>query len=346
MSVAIVNVVVPASGDGPASSITNIVGEKTVELAGRFVGSYVLLGSQDDVHFVPVLFFDSDGEESIKQSLPFALKSVKIRSLATSLTPIAVNVSGVSLPGDNQFTTVGTVVIGASGPQAAVNLDVVFPPTGVERDICFLCTGNFDGLVTVEGSMDGISYNAIGGFRSYVQPASLLGGSSTIEFSPLVTSNLVHYVRLSVAGVVKSPVVVTMGGSIPTVLVGAPKLVEVTFKQSGLAFDTEVILDEEPVNLTDLPIGSSISVQLNIAAQVIPAGTATFKIYVGSITPGDTTGGTLRATTTTASSTEVVLSSTGVVFANPGGPCLVQLTGMSSAPGVQAAESSATVVIG
>ena len=69
MSISIVPVVVPASGDGPIASIANLVGAKTVELSGTFTGRYVLLGSQNGANFVPVAFFDSDGKESIKVTL-------------------------------------------------------------------------------------------------------------------------------------------------------------------------------------------------------------------------------------------------------------------------------------
>jgi len=36
MSISIVNVVVPSSGDGPIANIANLVGKKTVELSGTF----------------------------------------------------------------------------------------------------------------------------------------------------------------------------------------------------------------------------------------------------------------------------------------------------------------------
>lgn len=214
MSIVIVNVLVPSSGDGPIANIADLIGEKTVELSGYFEGRYTLMGSQDDINFVPVLTFDSDGKENIKLSLPLALKSVRVRSGAINPIGVTMNVSGLNSPGTNSFAAVGTFAAGSSGAQFTMNLLTTFPPIGLESDIGILCSGSFTGLMTVAGSLDGINFNPLGGFRSDTQSPSLLGTSPTIEFSPLLVDRLIQYIRVSIAGTVSSNTVVTVGGAI------------------------------------------------------------------------------------------------------------------------------------
>ena len=109
MSIGIVNVVVPVSGDGPIASVANLIGKKTVELSGTFKGRYILLGTQNDVDFVPVAIFDANGEESIRIAVALALSSVRVRSQAQAPFNVTMNVSGVLGVGANQFTTVATI---------------------------------------------------------------------------------------------------------------------------------------------------------------------------------------------------------------------------------------------
>ena len=216
MSISIVNIVVPTSGDGPITSIANLVGEKTVVLSGTFSGRYVLLGSQDDAHFVPVAFFNSDGRESIEVTLRLALSSVRVRSEAVGSSGVTMNVSGVLSVGANQFATIAAIPAGSSGQQPVIDLDAALPPAGVEQDLGFLCVGSFEGQLVVEGSLDGTHFCPIGsGFKADRRPPSLLGGSQPLEFSPMPTPDLVRYVRVSLSGVASSLVTVTFGGSNP-----------------------------------------------------------------------------------------------------------------------------------
>lgn len=349
MSISIVNVTVPASGDGPIASIANLVGEKTVELSGRFVGRYVLLGSHNGADFVPVLIFDANGEESIKQTLPLAVSSVRVRAHASSPVGVTMNVSGVLSPGANLFTPVTSLAPGASGIQAAIDLFTLFPPTGMEEDINFFCKGSFDGLITVEGSMDGVHYNPIGGFRTDSQPVSLIGSAPVLEFSPIKSNDLVRYVRLVVEGRILSTTIITVGGANPTTsLAPAPKLIELCEEEGRVAIgDTEVILYEWAINLSDLPLVDPIAVQINAIIEVTPAlSQADFNVYVGSTTPGNTVGGTLRANVNTVLGTEELVTVTGVAFANPGGECLVQITGVGNYPGVLANIRAVSIAIG
>lgn len=216
MSIGIVNVVVPVSGDGPIASVANLIGKKTVELSGTFKGRYILLGTQNDVDFVPVAIFDANGEESIKIAVALALSSVRVRSQAQAPFNVTMNVSGVLGVGANQFTTVATIPAGGTGQSAVIDLFAVFPPSGVEQDLGFLCTGGVQDTLTIEGSLDGVDFNPIGnGFVAPKQSPSLLGGSQQLEFSPLVTDALVRYLKVNLNGVASSPIVVTFGGSNP-----------------------------------------------------------------------------------------------------------------------------------
>jgi hypothetical protein len=212
MAIGTVNVVVPSSGDGPIANIANLVSEKTVELSGRFDGRYILLGSHNGVNFVPVLIFDANGEESIKLTLSLALVAVRVRAAASSPSGVTMNVSGVLGVSNNLFATVATLPPGASGPQPPINLATLFPPTGLDQDINFLCVGGFQGLITIKGSMDGIHFNPIESFRTDNHPPSLLGSPAILEFSPLTTQDLIRYLQIDITGTVTNTTIITMGG--------------------------------------------------------------------------------------------------------------------------------------
>jgi hypothetical protein len=215
MSISIINVPVPATGDGPIVNLATLVGEKTVELSGTFKGKYILLGTQNGSAFVPVAMFDSDGKEDMKQTLPLALIAVKVRALADLAVGVNVNVSGVASFGSNKFATVASIAPGASGVQPVVDLFAVFPPTGIEQDIGLLCSGGFRGVALIEGSLDNIDFNPIGIFPADSRPSALIGLPPVLEFGPLTTKNLIRYIRVTLNGVVSSTVTVTIGGSVP-----------------------------------------------------------------------------------------------------------------------------------
>jgi hypothetical protein len=347
MAIGIVNVVVPLSGDGAVVDISALVGEKTVVLSGTFRGRYILLGSHDDAHFVPVLIFDADGSESIKKTLPGAIKSVRVRAAATAPVGVTMNVSGITLPGNNQFTVVATLAVGASGLQPIIDLNVVFPATGLENDINFMCAGAFNGVIDVLGSLDGVRFNPIGSFRADPASAALLGGVTLLEFTPLGTTDQVRYIRLSVNAQLSATTVVTLGGEVPSAAAAAPKFISFSEDEGKVVIGVvEGIVYEWAVNLSDLPIGPNINVQLDCIAQALGGGTATFKVYLGSTTPGNTVGGTVRCTTNTLSAVEVILNILSAAFANPGGVCLLQLTAVGDGAAVQALIRAISINIG
>lgn len=131
--------------------------------------------------------------------------------------PVTMNVSGVFAPVENRFAVVANIPAGSTGQQPIVDLNVAMPPSGIERNIAFLCNGSFEGLLVVEGSLDGSEFSPIGdGFRGSEQPVPLLGPAPALEFTPLTTKELVRYVRIALTGIAKSDVVVTLGGSVPS----------------------------------------------------------------------------------------------------------------------------------
>lgn len=90
---------------------------------------------------------------------------------------------------------------------------------------------------------------------------------------------------------------------------------------------TEEIVAEWNENFDDAGGGTGTNIQARLSALVkAAAGTGTFKIYVGATNPGDTTGGTVRATLTTTNTAFEKQSNQGSAFTNPGGQRLVQVT--------------------
>lgn len=218
MSLAIVPITVPASGEGPAANIAALVGPKTVTLTGRFSGSYTLLGTHNGANFVPVLVFNAGGVESIKLTLPDAYSSVLVRCNAntTPLGPVTMTVAGVSLPGENLFATLATFLAGVSGTTSPVfDLATLFPPTGLEEGINIICEGGLVGALLVEGSQDGVAFNVVGTFQGGQSPRPLVGLPAPLEFTPLSTGDQVRYLRFGLQGRTTSDVSLTVGGRVP-----------------------------------------------------------------------------------------------------------------------------------
>lgn len=336
MPILTVAVTVPAAGDGPIASISALINAKTVTFAGRFTGSYTLLASHDDVNFVPVLLFDADGIEGIEQILQGSFKSVRLRANGSPVvgSPLSCEVSAVAVPGQNLFATVASLAAGAMGPIPSIDTAALFPPTGLEVGINFACSGYFTGAIVVEGSPDNADWNPICTF-SAGQPGSrpLVGLVPKLEFSPICTLDKVRYLRVNVAGQVTGTTVVTVGGGIPAGGSGSGTKQLAFTDNEGMAMlvppggvDLEGILYEWAVDLALL--GGIITPILSAIIAVRGTAPGTFNLYLGSTTPGDTTGGVLIATISTNSVSEVVVSATGAPFINPTGICLLQLTGV------------------
>lgn len=83
------------NGDGPSLDVSGLVADKTLYLAGSFVGTYVILGSHDDANFVPIASFTGgEGPQTIRRDIKLTLKTIKVRRNATK--SVAINVAGQS----------------------------------------------------------------------------------------------------------------------------------------------------------------------------------------------------------------------------------------------------------
>jgi hypothetical protein len=83
----------PGNGDGPSLDVSGLVAQKTLYLAGTFGGTYVILGSHDDVNFVPIAMFDGgEGPQTIRRDVKFTLKTIRVRRQANKT--VVINVAG------------------------------------------------------------------------------------------------------------------------------------------------------------------------------------------------------------------------------------------------------------
>ena len=88
---------VPATnGLGTILDVSDLVAQKTIYLSGAFEGEYVLLGSHDDVKFVPVLKFNgssiqpNSGNQTIRRDIAMTLKSVRWHRAANKTVSTAI----------------------------------------------------------------------------------------------------------------------------------------------------------------------------------------------------------------------------------------------------------------
>jgi hypothetical protein len=332
MSILTANIPVPSSGDGLVVSVSGMVGTKNVQLSGRFAGYYDLLASHDDADFVAVASFDAGGPEGIKTTINGAFKSFRLRSSARQLTTVVCEVSAVAGVGQNGFGTVASLGAGFSGLTPIVDTSGFAAPDGSQEDTNFICRGSFEGAVVVLGSIDGVEFNPVGEFRVDRRPE---GSPSVVELTPLLAGDNIRYVRLLV-GLTTGPVVVTFGGRVP-VTVGPSTSASIfgedsTGRATTLNALGEEILYEEPVNLGAVAVGAPLSPKLSGVVDVSSASLGTFRLYIGSTTPGSTVGATLVDLISTSSLTPALVTGAGSTLANPGGTVLVQITGVNNAP--------------
>ncbi len=91
---------VPASnGEGPILDISILSESKTFFFSGDFDGEYVILGSHNDVNFVPILKIEgargqqagqSPGPQTVRREIDLTLKSIKVRRAANRTINSAV----------------------------------------------------------------------------------------------------------------------------------------------------------------------------------------------------------------------------------------------------------------
>jgi len=250
MSNATVQVPVPATGTGAAADVSHLVGPKTVQLSGTFEGSYDLLATQDGITYDPIVSFNTGDPEGLKQTVSGAFSAFKLRNVnATPATVVACEVTAQSAAGENHFTTVASLGAGFTGLTPIVDTWSLFPPTGVEVEICYLCRGGFRGPVVVLGSMDGAAFNPIGTFRIDALPDN---APAVLELGPLPTQDNVRYLRLDVAGVTTAPTVVTVGGRVPSSSPGP------TGETLAETYDNGAAAADQTMSLTDARGGAVV----------------------------------------------------------------------------------------
>ncbi len=114
--------------------------------------------------------------------------------------------------GLNVFSIVSPVLIpGSTGPQAPIDLFTAVPPSGLDEKITFVCKGEFDGAIALEGSADGVTWDVLGQF-TVGRDADAMSGPA-LELSPLVLRAVVRFLRLNVTpgSTIKSATVITVG---------------------------------------------------------------------------------------------------------------------------------------
>jgi len=233
MSVSKVQVPVPTLGDGPLVGVSSLIGPKTVLLSGNFTGSYDLLGSHDDSTFWPIATFPVGGDVPVRQTIPGAFKSVRLRSRAVPSGTVACEVSALAGVDLNRFATVASLPSNFEGTSSPVDLWSLFPPTGVEEDVCFACGGCFRGLLVVEGSLDGVAYEAVASWRFDASSDAL---AVPVDLEVLTCPNKLRYLRVSLMGTSLLPTTVTVGGRTLSLVVAASPAGVVTAPAGTRAF--------------------------------------------------------------------------------------------------------------
>lgn len=89
---------VPANnGDGADLDVSSLAAKKTIYLSGIFDGLYTILGSQDDVRFVPIARFEgqatrfgTSGPQTVKKDIKMTIKTIKVQRAADRTVNIAI----------------------------------------------------------------------------------------------------------------------------------------------------------------------------------------------------------------------------------------------------------------
>jgi len=209
--------------DGVALDVSGLVGNKSFQISGTYSGSYTILGSEDGLSYVPLLTFNSGaGAQAFKQTTELVVKFVKVRRRATNLSPITISVSGTSSLAEspNNFIALATITANQGiGPLPSVDLWALVAPTGLDAGFAVTCVGDFEGIIALEGSLDGIQFSPIGddeaGKVGGFVVASKIPGSATPELSPLRVGEVVRFLRPNILPNtrINGPINIAIGGS-------------------------------------------------------------------------------------------------------------------------------------
>lgn len=217
------------SSQGDLLDVSAFSAEKTIEVCGKYEGSYCILGSHDGSSFAPVLMFKSDGSRPSRQACRFFARYLMVRRQAMNLTTVtatmtareSINCDATGTVGANQFIALGQISAGAGvGPGTTIDLWSLVAPTGFDSfDV--VCSGDFEGTIAIEGSQDAKNFSPIG-----EDSAGELTGGFTLgppgnprrapaETSPIFVRSPVRYLRtnLKPGTIVRGPVNITIGGS-------------------------------------------------------------------------------------------------------------------------------------
>lgn len=79
------------NGDGVALDVSGMVAHKTFYLSGTYTGRYVILGSHDNIKYVPILSFDGgEGPQTIRRDIDLTLASIMVRRQADKTVTVSV----------------------------------------------------------------------------------------------------------------------------------------------------------------------------------------------------------------------------------------------------------------
>jgi len=116
--------------------------------------------------------------------------------------------------GVNNFFTVATLLPGAEGAQAAIDLFALLPATGLDKDLTFMAYGSFSGNVSIEGSPseNGNDWSVVTDFEAGPQDADGEPGPPD-AFSPILVKNcIVRRLRARIYGRIFTETVITVAG--------------------------------------------------------------------------------------------------------------------------------------
>lgn len=112
----------------------------------------------------------------------------------------------------NVFLPFAIIPTGASGPGPTLDLFALSPPTGLDRELTFICTGEFKGALAIEGSTDGINWDVVTQFDAGSDADGLPG--PRLEFSPKLANVVVRFLRTNARGaVILAPSQVSVGAA-------------------------------------------------------------------------------------------------------------------------------------
>lgn len=206
--------------DGSAVDVSGLQAKKTIEISGSYSGSYSVLGSHDGLLYFPVATFDSgSGVQTIRRTLEVTARFMKVRREAAQSGLVTVKIAAKATvdcassgqSGANNFFTLATLRSGAKGPQAPLDLFASVASTGVDVS-SIACSGAFQGVISVEGSLDGTNYSPLTGFTSSQSQRGLNPTQSM--FDPVVVTEICRFVRVNVlpGTIVTGPTSFTIGG--------------------------------------------------------------------------------------------------------------------------------------